>query len=127
MLPCNSFIRSGIGYLRKEVARTFGYNTVTPSLRDFAVSLFRGANPLDRQVNLHPHAKVFLQRWKDSQAYEESFSNWAGQMEAELQIESSLNEVSDPAVLGDWDTFEIFDKFTLHWLCKSFEKGTSAT
>jgi len=29
----------------REVARAFGYDAATPSLRDFAVSLFRGANP----------------------------------------------------------------------------------
>lgn len=45
----------------------------TPSLRDFAVSLFRGANPLDDQVPLHPHTKVFLQRWKDSQKHSKWF------------------------------------------------------
>lgn len=111
----------------KEVARTFDYRSANPSLRDFGVSLFRGANPLDRQVNLHPHAKVFLQRWKDSQAYSESFRAWASQMERELQVKASLNEISDPAVLGEWDTFEIFEKFTLHWLCESFEKGAPAT
>ena len=62
-----------------------------PSLRDFAVSLFRGANPLDAQVVLHSHAKVFLQRWKDSQAHCKSFRQWANQMERELQIDVSLD------------------------------------
>jgi len=110
----------------REVARTFGYDAVIPSLRDFAVSLFRGANPLDRQVPLHPHAKVFLGRWKDSQAYKESFRVWADRMERELQIETAINGVDDPAVLGDWDTFEIFEKCTLHWLCRCFENGASS-
>jgi len=110
----------------KEVSRIFDYHGATPSLRDFAVSLFRGANPLDRQFSLHPHAKVFLQRWKDSQTYCESFRAWASQMELDLQIEASLNEITDPAVLGDSDAFELFDKFTLHWLSKSFDKGSSA-
>lgn len=109
----------------REVKRTFGYDASTPSLRDFVVSLFRGANPLDRQVPLHPHAKVFLGRWKDSQAYKESFRAWADQMERELQIETTINGVDDPGILGDWDTFEIFEKRTLHWLCRCFENGAS--
>ena len=109
----------------REVARAFGYDAATPSLRDFAVSLFRGANPLDRQVTLHPHAKVFLGRWKDSQAYKDSFRAWADQMERELQIAATINSVDDPSVLGDWDTFEIFEKCTLHWLCRCFENGAS--
>lgn len=111
----------------KEVDRLFGYNTATPSLRDFAVSLFRGANPLDGQVALHPHAKVFLQRWKDSQANRVSFRQWSHQMESELQIATALGAMDDRKSLGDCDTFEVFEKFTLHQLCQSFASGASAT
>jgi len=111
----------------KEVERLFGYHSATPSLRDFAVSLFRGANPLDGQVTLHPHAKVFLQRWKDSQAHSVSFRQWSNQMESELQIATALGAMDDRKSLGDCDTFEIFEKFTLHQLCQSFASGASAT
>ena len=111
----------------KEVERHFGYCASAPSLRDFAVSLFRGANPLDDQVTLHPHAKVFLQRWKDSQTHSVSFREWAHQMERELQIATALEEWDERKTLGDWDTFEIFEKFTLHRLCQSFARGVTAT
>jgi len=94
----------------REVERLFGYTSATPSLRDFAVSLFRGANPLDTQVKLHPHAKVFLQRWKDSQAYRESFNRWATEMEQKLQIRTTLEAADERTSLGDSDAFEIFEK-----------------
>ena len=110
----------------KEVERLFGYASGSPSLRDFAVSLFRGANPLDDQAALHPHAKVFLQRWKDSQNHSASFGLWAHHMEKELQIANALGGVDEKVTLGDWDTFEIFEKFTLHRLCQAFAKGASA-
>ena len=110
----------------KDVERVFGYASGSPSLRDFAVSLFRGANPLDDQVALHPHAKVFLQRWKDSQAHSVSFRQWAHQMEKELQIATALGGLDERVTLSDWDTFEIFEKFTLHRLCQSFTKGANA-
>lgn len=115
-----------VSYFWREVERTFGYTSATPSLRDFAVTLFRGANPLDRQVTLHPHSKVFLQRWKDSQTHRVSFRMWARQMEAELQVEAALNASQDRVALGDWDTFEVFEKFVLHGLCQSFERGADA-
>ncbi len=111
----------------KEVERLFGYNSAIPSTRDFAVSLFRGANPLDGQVTLHPHAKVFLQRWKDSQAHSVSFCHWSHQMESELQIATALGAMDDRKSLGDCDTFEVFEKFTLHELCQLFASGASAT
>lgn len=111
----------------KEIERLFGYTSATPSLRDFAVSLFRAANPLDGQIALQPHAKVFLQRWKDSQAHSVSFRQWSHQMEHQLQIATALGSLEERKSLGDWDTFEIFEKFTLHRLCQSFAEGASAT
>jgi len=110
----------------REVEKAFTYNSQTPSLRDFAVSLFRSANPLDTQVKLHPHAKVFMQRWKDSQAYAASFRRWSRRMESELNVTASLGTLDEGAGLGDWDTFELFEKFTLHRLCQSFNKGGNA-
>ncbi len=111
----------------REVERTFGYRAEAPSLRDFAVSLFRGANPLDPQVPLHPHARVFLRRWQDSQKHCESFRSWSRQLEVELQVAATLDALDGPATLGEWDTFELFEKFTLHRLCTSFAKGAPAT
>lgn len=110
----------------KEVERLFGYASETPSLRDFAVSLFRGANPLDNQAVLHPHAKVFLQRWKDSQVHNPWFREWARQLEKELQIATALGGMDGRKTLGDSDTFEIFDKYTLHRLCQAFADGAAA-
>ena len=110
-----------------QVERHFAYPAATPSLRDFAVALFRAANPLDPQVTLHPHAKVFLQRWKDSNAHRVSFRRWSLQMEGELQVVAALGGLDERRMLGDCDTFEAFEKFTLHRLCGSFGRGASAT
>jgi uncharacterized protein (TIGR02687 family) len=115
-----------VDHFWREVERAFGYTSATPSLRDFAVSLFRGANPFDKQVTLHPHSRVFLQRWKDSQENRGSFRSWSNQMERELQIEAALNSIEERAELGSSDTFEIFERFILHRLCQRFEKGVAA-
>jgi uncharacterized protein (TIGR02687 family) len=110
----------------QAVMRAFGYASIAPSLRDFAVSLFRAANPLDGSVPLHPHAKVFLQRWKDSQTHCDSFRQWSRQMEKELHVAETMNSLDASPALGDSDTFEIFDKYTLHQLCIAFSKNTAA-
>ncbi len=110
----------------REVERRFGYTAELPTIRDFAVTLFRAANPLDDKVREHAHAKVFIQRWKDSLAAQESFRTWAQQLEKELQIETALNGLEERGTLGEADTFEIFEKFTLQRLCKAFERGVSA-
>ncbi len=110
-------------YFWKEIARLFGYAPVSPTIRDFAVWIFRAANPLDNDVMIHPHTKVFLQRWKDSQQHREAFRKWSRQMEGELQIATALSDISYLPTLADWDTFEIFEKFTIQRLCIYFERG----
>jgi uncharacterized protein (TIGR02687 family) len=110
----------------REVERAFGYTAELPSVRDFAVSLFRGANPLDPQVKLHTHAKVFLRRWQDSQKHCESFRRWSRQLQGELQIATALDVLDERTTLGHADTFELFERFTLHRLCRGFENGVAA-
>ena len=110
----------------QEVKRAFGYGAEAPSLRDFALKLFRGANPLDSQVGLHAHGKVFLKRWKDSQAGRGSFRKWSGQFERDLQVAHALGSLDEWKPLGDNDTFEIFEKYTLRQLCLAFAKGEKA-
>ncbi len=115
-----------IDYFWKDVARLFSYAPEKPSIRDFSVWVFRAGNPLDNEVVIHPHAKVFLQRWKDSQAHKASFCRWSHQMERELQIASELADISYLPTLSDWDTFEIFEKFTIQRLCRAFDMGAAA-
>jgi uncharacterized protein (TIGR02687 family) len=109
-----------------EVERLFGYIDPHPSVRDFAVRLFRGANPLDSTASLHAHGKVFLQRWKDSKEYCKVYSTLATQLEGDLQIRESLGTVPDMARIGENDTFEIFEKAALHRIAQAFERGAPA-
>lgn len=110
----------------KEVGRMFGYLSATPSLRDFAVMLFRGANPLDTSVLLSAHSKVFLQRWKDSHSHSRFYRQWAATLENDFQIASRLDAAGEKLDFGEVDTFEIFEKFLIHRLCRAFEAGAKA-
>ena len=110
----------------REVSQRFGYAAATPSIRDFAVTLFRGVNPLDTRHTLQPHATVFVRNWKDSFSYQESYRAWANMLEETLQIKVALEALDERTQLGDNDTFEIFERFTLHRLAEAFEKDASA-
>lgn len=110
----------------REVKRLFNYTSLTPSLRDFAVTLFRAANPLDPSGPLAAHARVFLQRWKDSQAHSPTFRAWSQNLERDFHLAAKLDALTERSVVGDTDTFEIFEKFSLHRLCKAFEAGAAA-
>ena len=108
----------------KEVAVTFGYANTQPSLRDFVTTLFRWANPLDSSISLDPHAKVFLQRWKDSQVNRHSFREWSKILEADLRIAEKLATLDTVKTIVPSDTFPLFEKNIIHWLCKAFEKDS---
>lgn len=107
----------------KAVGLRFGYSNDTPTIRDFVITLFRWANPLDSGSKLDAHARVFLRRWKDSQAHSTSFRQWSMALEGDLRIADQLNDVESPAVIGDWDSFEAIEKFVIHRLCQGFKRG----
>ena len=44
-------------------------------------------------------------------------TRWSGN----FRSTTAINGVDDRGCLGDWDTFEIFEKFTIHRLCRCFE------
>ncbi|MCT0203819.1 BREX-1 system phosphatase PglZ type A [Synechococcus sp. CS-602] len=107
------------------VATKFGYGADQPSLRDFAVSLFRSVNPLQANPSLKPHARVFLSFWKDSLSSRPAFEAWSALLADTLQIEAELADATDPQ-LGDDDTFEVFDRYTLHRLVQGFQADQPA-
>ena len=107
----------------KKVSALFGYTAGEPNLIDFAVQLFRGANPLDTNFIIHPHGRVFLQGWKDSRNYADAFRHWSTCLEAELHVEARLESQAGIAVILDADEFPVFEKKIIHFLCRAFEEG----
>jgi len=95
------------------------------SLRDFITVFFRSVNPLEKQPLLQPHSRVFLSFWKDSVSSRSSFEAWSSHLANTLQIEGQLADASDPQ-LGDDDTFEVFDRYTLHRLVQGFQADEPA-
>jgi uncharacterized protein (TIGR02687 family) len=105
----------------REVSLAFAYTSEAPTLRDFTRTLFRAANPLDRGVSLSAHAQVFLQHWKDSQAFSPAYRRWAELMERELNLANQLEGLDDMRVLGSSDAFPLVERFILHRLCSAYE------
>lgn len=95
------------------------------SLRDFITVFFRSVNPLETQPLLQPHARVFLSFWKDSVSSRSAFEAWSSHLAETLQIEAQLADGPDPQLRDD-DTFEVFDRYTLHRLVQGFQAGEPA-
>ena len=110
----------------KEVGLAFAYVSDQPSLRDFVTALFRQANPLDTDISLNQHTHVFLQRWKDSQTYQQSYRQWANTLEKELHISSQLQNLNDLRPIETSDAFPAFEKYIIHHICQRFETESNA-
>ncbi|MEO6906481.1 MAG: BREX-1 system phosphatase PglZ type A, partial [Abditibacteriaceae bacterium] len=114
-------------YFWSQVTRDFGYKANDPSVRDFVVTLFRGANPLDKSVKQNAHSRVFLQGWKDRNKYRSDFERWSMILQDQLPIERDLSSHDGTIDLGDADAFELFEKYTIHHLCEQFDRGLTRT
>lgn len=108
----------------REVGLGFGYVSETPTLLDFARTLFRAANPLDRGESLSAHSQAFLQHWRDSLTYHSVYRKWAEAMERDLNVSHQLEALDDARAIGSNDTFPAFERFFLHQLCRAFEDET---
>ncbi|MFS6826122.1 BREX-1 system phosphatase PglZ type A [Cyanobium sp. ATX-6F1] len=109
----------------KAVASKFGYRSMAPSLRDFAVALFKSVSPIGPQGDLQPHGRVFLSFWKDSNRNRAVFEAWSLAMAQLLAIEPQLNDAPPEFDPGEEDSFELIERFVLHRLVNGFTAGVA--
>ncbi|MBK5941356.1 BREX-1 system phosphatase PglZ type A [Halochromatium roseum] len=113
------------GFVWTQLTRHYGYASPEPSIRDFAVTLFKDCyfqhftshGPLTTG-HLSSDALVFLKRWKDSRAHEDSFEKLSNECAGVLGIEADLSK-RDVRDLIEIDYFELIDRKILSDLVKA--------
>ncbi|MBE0507011.1 MAG: BREX-1 system phosphatase PglZ type A [Marinospirillum sp.] len=100
----------------EQMTRCYGYQSDEPSIRDFAIELFKscyamtaGGRDTDESVRLSGDALVFLKRWKDSRQFEEGFEALSGECAEVLGIEQDLTK-RDFRELVELDYFRLIDQ-----------------
>jgi uncharacterized protein (TIGR02687 family) len=98
-------------FLWGRLEAQFGYKSKTPSIRDFAISLFKTcyAQGLEENSALTQDALVFLKRWRDSVRYQSAFEILSEECSDILGIEKDLQN-RDIRKLIDIDFFRLIDK-----------------
>jgi len=98
-------------YLWEQCRRVFGYESETPGLRDFVITLFDScyAAGLGEGARLRNDAVVFLNRWKDSVRHHEAFESLSAQCADVLDVEQDLVQ-RDFRLLAGLDLFELIDR-----------------
>ncbi|MFA6201639.1 MAG: BREX-1 system phosphatase PglZ type A [Gallionella sp.] len=97
--------------LWESLKRAYGYESVTPGLRDFVVELFKSCFAMSTQgtVKLSNDALVFLKRWKDSRQFQSSFEALSAECADILGLEQELGK-RDFRKLIDVDYFKMIDQ-----------------
>ncbi|WP_216936955.1 MULTISPECIES: BREX-1 system phosphatase PglZ type A [unclassified Acinetobacter] len=114
----------------QQVERFYGYTSEQPTIKDFAIELFKscysmGVNsPLNGDgIHLSSDALVFFKRWKDSRTHQEVFEELSDEYAELLSIEEDLNKRNLKEVI-ELDYFRLIDKKVLYELVKAVEHRT---
>lgn len=112
-------------FLWQQVERIYGYQSVTPSIEDFAIELFKScyAMETDGPIRLTGDALVFLKRWKDSRQFESAFETLSNRYSEDLRIEQDLNQ-RDFRQLTELDYFRLIDLKIISDLVRAVETRT---
>lgn len=113
------------GFLWEQLTRCYGYPSDEPSIRDFAIELFKSCYAMgtDGQVNLTGDALVFLKRWKDSRQFESCFETLSAECADVLNIEQDLAK-RDLTELIELDYFRLIDQKIISDLVRAVASRT---
>ena len=98
-------------FLWEQTKKTYQYATETPSVKDFAIELFKSCYQMEMggTVRLGNESLVFLKRWKDSRTHEKAFETLSDRFGEILAIQADLEKRSLKQ-LAEVDYFRLIDK-----------------
>ena len=113
------------GFLWEQMDRFYGYQSDMPSIRDFAVELFKSCYAMGTggQVKLTADALVFLKRWKDSRQFENCFETLSSECADVLAIEQDLTKRNLPELI-ELDYFRLIDQKIISDLVRAVASRT---
>ena len=112
-------------FLWEQLKRYYGYASDSPSVRDFAIELFKSCYAMhtDGMVRLSSESLVFLRRWKDNVRHQTSFEKLSEECATILNIEEDLQK-QDFRKLVELDYFRLIDKKILSHLVQEVTAQT---
>jgi uncharacterized protein (TIGR02687 family) len=97
-------------FLWTQLSERFGYSSDSPSVADFAITLFKSSYAMDLEdpAALAPEAQVCFKRWKNARTSAGAFETLSSEYAEALDIRSDL-EARDYRRLMKLDQFECVD------------------
>lgn len=87
----------------------FSFNSKHTSLTDLLVEIFQQATPIGSDTPRHQQSSVFLNRWKDSARYKDTFEPASDQVAEILGIDQMLQDLTDYTSLAELDSYKKID------------------
>jgi len=111
-------------FLWIQIETSLGYKSNNPSIRDFVFYLFTTVYKYisGERFSINNNTLVFMNRWKDSSKYQDSFKVLSADVAKSLKIEEEL-EKRDYQDLLELDIFEQADKTICSGLVKDLLEG----
>ncbi|MDZ4847856.1 MAG: BREX-1 system phosphatase PglZ type A [Pirellulaceae bacterium] len=101
-------------FLWEQVKKTYQYASNAPSVKDFAIELFKSCYQMELggTGKLGNEALVFLKRWKDSRTHEKAFETLSDRFAEILGVQNDL-ESRELKQLAEVDYFRLIDQRVL--------------
>ena len=97
-------------YFWDLLARSFKYETPSPSLSDFTIELLIATSPCGKDVSLGREAQVIVSRWQDSARYRGSFEVLSEKVSKDLNIANDLDAIEGYSQLLNQHAFEAIER-----------------
>ncbi len=112
-------------FLWKEAFGYYRYESDTPNIQDFAITLFKSCleMELNRPVPLKESAIGFLNRWKDNRRHKDAFEILSERYAAAVGAEKIVESL-DYSRLAEIDYFQIIDRKILSSLVREVQEQT---
>ena len=109
----------------KQVGQDYGYQSDTPDLEDFAITLFQSAyaHALGETGKLNDEASLVFSRWKNARTSGEAFATLSAKYQDLLNIAGDLTGRDVRAVMG-MDTFQEIDRHIIRGLVHAMSTQT---
>lgn len=117
-------------FLWDRVSKAYDYVTDQPSVKDFAIELFKSCyymgvdeSPSGGNIRLSNNALVFFKRWKDSRTHQSVFHVLSDQFAELLEIEVDLHDRQLKEVI-ELDYFQLVDRKIIYELVQAVDQRT---
>lgn len=120
----------GLGaFLWETIEKKYNYKSSTPTIKDCLLQLVQ--DNFERSIStgkptLNKEAYLFVNRWKENTKARKVYNDWSQQLEKDLGIEVSIQNLNAEQLL-DADTYAVIDKKIIIGIREQIVNNTSSS